>query len=131
MGALKRTHDGTVNATCTGGCARPLDWTVQTEEHAVNVLNKHNREYHPDEPPFTVHTAVVDFQPDRLAPETAVAVPEALDLTAAARAVVDLDHAAAYAVWSALTDCSPSAVRAAVTALAEHDGTITAHVTPF
>lgn len=32
------------------GCPRPLDWTVDTEEHARNVARKHDREHHAGHP---------------------------------------------------------------------------------
>lgn len=110
-------------ATCPGGCSRPLDWTVETREHAQNVLTKHVREYHPDEP------ATADPEPATLAPDSGI--PDDLDLTAAARCVIDLDHAAALAVWAALTNTTPADARATALALAERDGSVHALVPPF
>jgi hypothetical protein len=109
--------------TCAGGCSRPLSWNVETREHAENLLRKHDREHHPDQP-----AVVPDPGPASLAPETPV---PPLDATAAARAVLDLDHAAATAVWVALTGLAPADARTLAVSLAEHDGTITAHVAPF
>lgn len=50
--SVTQTHpEGRYRASCTiDGCGRPLDWTVDTEEHAVNVANKHLREHHPGLP---------------------------------------------------------------------------------
>jgi hypothetical protein len=77
-----------VKVRCAGGCARPLDWAVESQEHADNLLAKHNREYHP----------------------TATAGPTTLDLTAAAQAVLRADRGSerggALMVWQALTGMS-------------------------
>lgn len=116
-----RQNGGRFEVTCYGGCARPLSWTTSTREHAENLLAKHLREYHP------THS---DPEPEKRAPEI-TGLPGTVNLTAAARAVYDLDSNAALIVWCALTDTRPTEARALAIALAERDGIITAHVAPF
>lgn len=110
-------------ATCSEGCARPLDWAVDTQEHADNVLAKHRREHHDGLPEGTTAPAP--------AAGTVSSGPDTVDLTAAARTVIDLNHAAAYAVWAALTDTTPSEARVMVAQIAESETTLTAAVIPF
>lgn len=54
-----------------------------------------------------------------------------LHLTEAARTVLDLDSAAAYAVWCTLTGLSPTDAKAYASTLVEDDHTVHAHTAPF
>lgn len=69
-------------AVCdTPGCPRPLDWTVDTEEHARNVARKHDREQHPG------HPLDVPSTPEAQAERDAAPLAD-LDLHSAAHALL-------------------------------------------
>lgn len=70
---------GKFHLTCPGTCPRPLDWSVDTERHAENLMRKHVREYHQD-------LVTVD-------PSTGNGL--VLNLSAAAALVVALEHRSA------------------------------------
>jgi hypothetical protein len=112
---------GAFIAECDFTCDRPLRLGVDTRQHAKNLLAKHLREYHPG----------VETPTDESEPSALVVVPAVVNLTAAARAVIDTDSITALTVWCALTDTEPTEARAMIAALAERDGTVKAHVAPF
>jgi len=114
---------GKFHLTCPGTCPRPLDWSVDTERHAENLMRKHVREYHQD-------LVTVD-------PSTGNGL--VLNLSAAAALVVALNTdrllagspaaEAALDVWEALTGLSGEGALAHAESLA---GTgVTASVPPF
>lgn len=47
---VEQVAEGRYRAACAGGCSRPLDYAVATRTHATNLLQKHLREYHADDP---------------------------------------------------------------------------------
>ena len=122
-------------ATCTGGCARPLDWKVGTREHAQHVLAKHVREHHPDEVPAAVIAAASDTPPDVLA-----GLPETFNVSLAASMLLAIlgsetiggdsaTAAAARSMWECLTGLRGESAIEAASIAADRD--VTAVRAPF
>lgn len=103
--------DGKHRVVCDdAGCPRPLDWTVHTRDHAVNLRLKHDRENHP--------TARLAEEPvEDTVPE------ESYDVTAAARVFLASHDGGAAAVWHALTGLRGQAAEEAAELAADRQTT--------
>lgn len=94
-------------------CDRPLDWIVDTEQYARNLVAKHDREHH----------AVAGVLPPEPAPELSY------DVSAAAGIFLRSHDQGVASVWHALTGLRGQA--AIDHAEHVHAHPTTAHVTPF